>query len=164
MPKTADDTAFVATYPPKKLKQQWCDHADMLDMSLSRYIIKMVEAGRATIEIESSSNDEISRLQQQARDQRRELQRSRKRIRDLEHQLERTAVADIEQFVADNPGAGTPEIIQHVADTVPSRVVGYLDLLEGEAIHCRDDRYYPSQSVEGETAVDDVQSPDGGEE
>lgn len=117
-------------------------------MPISEFIIRMVEAGRTNISIEDASSESTRNLLQQQADLKREIQRQRDRIQDLERQLERTSQSEIVEFIDDNPGTRTPEIIQHVADTVPGRVASHLDALEGDVIEQQDDKYYPLQTDE----------------
>jgi len=142
MPETSDQTATAVCYPPESLYEQWCSDADRVDQSKSRFIIRMVEAGRKDVSIDGSSTESIREvLQEQAR-LKRKLKEKRTRVRELEQQLEHTAHSDISSFIAENPGINTPEIIQHVANTVPNRVAGYLDMLEGSVIEYRDGEGY----------------------
>jgi hypothetical protein len=60
--------------------------------------------------------------------------------------LQRSSQSEIVSFVADNPGATTPDIIQDIADSVPARVASHLDALEGDVIEQREDGYYPLES------------------
>jgi hypothetical protein len=77
----------------------------------------------------------------------REVERQRQRNRELERELRQTAYFEIADYVEENPGTSMPQIIQHVADTVPGRVASYLDLLEEEELVVRDGRYYPQNSA-----------------
>lgn len=148
MPEISPDKATVVTYPPQSLYEDWREHADSLDMSVSRYIIRMVEGGRKNIAFNDLSNHSLRNLMQEKSDLQKEVQRQRDRIHELERQLRRTSQSDIVAFVDENPGASTPEIMQLVADTVPGRVASHLDVLEGELVQERDGRYYPIESEE----------------
>lgn len=143
MPDTGDDTATVTTYAPNVVYETWKDHADDLDQSVSKFIVQMVEAGRKQIQLDDVATSSVQDLRRQRDNLQREVKRQRKRVRELERQLHRSAAAEINTFVTNNPGATTPDIIQHVADTVPVRVVSYLDLLEGDTLQHREDGYYP---------------------
>jgi hypothetical protein len=50
----------------------------------------------------------------------------------------------IKRYVDDNPGATYDEIIQHLIETVPSRVTTHLGDLEGDEIRYEDEGYYPA--------------------
>lgn len=158
MPDTGDDTATVTTYPPNAVYETWKAHADELDQSISKFIVNMVEAGRKQIQMDDVATSSVQDLRRQRDDLQREVKRERKRVRELERQLHHSATAEINTFVTNNPGATTPEIIQHVADTVPVRAVSYLDLLEGDTLQHREDGYYPLDS-----AVDEGQSDETAE-
>ena len=148
MPEISSDKTTAVTYPPEPLYEQWSDHADTLDMSISQYLIRMVEAGRRNISMDEASTESISGLLQQKADLEREIQRKEERIQDLERQLQHSSRSKILSHINDNPGACTPEIIQKMADTVPGRVASHLDALEGELIEQRTDGYYPSDQDE----------------
>ena len=148
MPELSSDKTTAVTYPPTSLYEQWSDHADALDMSISQYMIRMVEAGRRNISMNEASAESVSALLQQKADLEREIQRKEERIQDLERQLQHTSRSKIVSYINENPGARTPEITQKVADTVPGRVAGHLDALEGEVIEQRTDGYYPSDQDE----------------
>lgn len=148
MPGNSDDKQTAVAYVPDGLYESWVDHADDLGVSVSRLIIQMVEAGRKDTSMDDVSTDSIRHLRQQRNDLQQEVERQRERIEDLERQLQHTAQPPIVEFVEDNPGAATAEIIQRVADTVPARVAGHLDALEGSKIEQRDDGYHPLSADE----------------
>lgn len=143
MPDISEDTATVTTYPPEVLYRAWQAHADELDMSTSRFIIEMVEAGRKQVEMDDVATESLHELQQRNVELQEELDRQRQRVRQLERQLNRTEHSDIVEFVGQNTGATMTEIIQHVADTIPARVASHLDLLEGDVLRQTEDGYYP---------------------
>lgn len=142
MPDLGSDKTMAATYPPEALYDSWSQHADSLNMSTSQFIIRMVEAGRKQIDVEGIANESAQELRQQRSDLQGELERQRDRVSKLEQQLHYTAQADIIDFVEANPGATAPEIIQHLANTVPERVASHLDLLEGDSLERRSDGYH----------------------
>lgn len=143
MPNISPDKTIVTTYPPQTLSDAWSEHADELDMAVSQFIIRMVEAGRKQVDIQETTSESIRELRQLNADLERELERQRARNEELERQLHNTAQSEVISHVEENPGTTTPELIQRVADTVPGRVAGLLDLLDGEAIKLQDDGYYP---------------------
>lgn len=142
MPDVGPETATVTTYPPESLYEAWCMEADNRDMSCSRFIVEMVEAGRKQVEMDDAATESLRELQQRNVELQEELDRQRQRVRQLERQLNRTEHSDIVTFVEQNPGATMPEIIQHVADTIPARVASHLDLLEGDVLQQAEDGYY----------------------
>lgn len=148
MPDICSEKSTAVAYPPTSLYQQWSHHADSLEMSISRYIIRMTEAGRQNISMENASSESIRDLLQQKADLKREIQRKEERIQDLERQLQHTSRSKIVSYVENNPGARTPEITQKVADSVPGRVASHLDALEGEVFEQRADGYYPGEQDE----------------
>jgi len=143
MPELGPSKVTAVCYPPESLYNNWCAHADRLEMTTSRFIIQMVEAGRKNIDIDDVPRDSIHDLRQARIELEREVERQQEQIRDLERQLERTSRTDIVEFVEENPGVTTPEIIQQVANTVPGRVASHLDVLEGEVLTLQGGSYYP---------------------
>jgi len=150
VPDIAPDKISAVSYPPESLYETWSEHADSLDLSNSQFIIKMVEAGRRNISMDDASTASIRELLKERADLEKEIQRQRERIDDLERQLQHSTQSEIVSFVAENPGAQTPDIIQHMANSVPSRVAGHLDALEGDAIERHEDGYVPSEPAEVE--------------
>ncbi|WP_336326469.1 hypothetical protein [Halovenus sp. HT40] len=146
MPDLGPNKTTAVTYPPESLYEQWSNHADGLDMAISQYMIRMVEAGRQNISMDDASSESIRELLQQKADLKREIQRKEQRIQDLERQLQHTSRSKIVSYIEDNPGARMPEITQTVADTVPGRVASHLDALEGELIKQQADGYYLDES------------------
>ncbi len=142
MPDISAQKITATCYPPESLYLKWKDHAERLDMSASQFLIRMVETGRKQIDVQESTNDSLRELRQQLTDLQRELNRQRTRNKELERQLQHTAHAEIVSYVEENPGATTPQIIQHIADTVPGRVVGHLDVLEEDTLEVEDGAYY----------------------
>lgn len=160
MPEISSDKTVVTTYPPDALADSWATHADSLDMSVSQYLIRMVEAGRKQIDLQETTSASIRELRQLNTDLERELERQRTRNEELERQLHNTVQSEVIDHVAENPGATTPELIQRVADTVPGRVAGILDLLEGEEIELRDDGYYPLETDRVSTQSTSTELPE----
>jgi len=142
MPDLSSDTTMAATYPPDNLYDSWKEHANSLNMSTSQFIIRMVEAGRKDIDLGGIANESAQKLRQQHSDLQTELERQRDRVSQLEAQLHYTAQSDIIDYVEENPGATAPEIIQHIANTVPERVASHLDVLEADVLECRDNKYH----------------------
>ncbi|WP_226483098.1 hypothetical protein [Natrinema amylolyticum] len=162
MPDIASDKATAVTYPPQPLYDKWCQQADSLNMSISQFLIRMVEVGRKQVDLEDIAEESLRDLHNQVTDLQRELNQQRTRNQKLERQLHRTVHGEILDYVEDNPGVTTPEIMQYVADTVPSRVASYLDLLEGDELELRDGEYYLQETDSGHhlASTDGTQSTD----
>lgn len=158
MPDLGSDTTTATTYPPESLYNQWADHAEDLDIPISQFLIRMVEAGRKQIDISTVADDSLQELRQQRADLRAEVERERQRVQELERQLYRTAQSDIVDYVEDNPGATTPEIMQHIADTVPARVASHLDALEEDKLDHRDDGFYLRDTISDTQSAESQQS------
>jgi hypothetical protein len=142
MPDINPDKSVATAYPPDPLYQSWTTEAEARNMTLSRFMIKMIEVGREQIDIRDLATDSLRELRQQRSDLREQVEQKEARIQKLEQALHRTAYADIIDFVEANPGVTTPEVIQHVADSVPTRVVSHLDIVEGDVLEQREDGYY----------------------
>ncbi|SDZ92691.1 hypothetical protein SAMN04488065_1264 [Haloplanus vescus] len=164
MPDISADKQMAAAYPPEALYESWSDHADELDMPISQFIIEMVEAGRKQIDLEEYAADSIRELRDQRDDLRNEVRRQRARVEELERQLDRTARTDIVAFIEENPGATTPEIVQHAADTVPGRTIGLLDALDGRSLRERDGQYYVLDEPESSDSESDTDDSDANAE
>lgn len=138
----------VFVYPTGDQRDRWEDRADDMDMKLSEYVAAMAEAGAKKFDRSFKPDETNDELRAQRADLRDELQDARDRIERLEDQLYRSERGAITEFVEDNPGTTYDEIIRHVLDTAPSRVVDKLDTLEGDELRVDpdddgNDRYYP---------------------
>jgi len=146
MPDISSQKTTATCYPPESLYSTWQGHAEQLNLTTSQFLIKMVEAGRKQLNVDENSSESVRELRRQLTDLQRELERQRTRNEELERQLQHTVHSEITAYVEENPGATTPQIIQHIANTVPGRVAGYLDVLEGDTIEVTDGEYYPQES------------------
>ena len=144
----SDDTQPAMTYPTEAQYGQWKNHAEELDMSVSEFMQSMIEAGRKKFTVDVTPDETARELRQQRNDLKEELAHTRRRVRDLEEQLHRGERVAIQEYIEENPGATYDEIVQHVMDTVPSRVVHHLDDLVGETVTESDETYYPVERDE----------------
>jgi molecular chaperone DnaK (HSP70) len=112
-------------------------------MSMSEFIEAMVEAGMKKFSASVEPDETNQELREQRHELKTELDRTRNRIRELEDMVYHGERRTINRYVEDNPGATYDEIIQHVVDTVPSRVSTHLDDLEGGSLRYEEDGYYP---------------------
>jgi len=137
------------TYPTEEQYERWKEAADEQDMSVSRWIAGMVEAGRKKFEVEVEPDRPAAKVRRQRDDMRQQLAEARDRIEQLETSLHDTERDVIEQFVAENPGATWDEITQHVAETAGSRVTNHLEAMTGESIRRgAADGFYPREDHE----------------
>lgn len=158
MPDISSEKATAVCYPPDELYKEWQQHATSLDISVSQYLIRMVEAGRKQVDFEDVAQQSVQELHSQYTDLQQELARQRQRNEKLEQQLHHTVQGEIIEFVKQNPGATTAEIIQNVADTVPGRVASHLDILEGDTLEARNNGYYcqpDSNAIAGSNQTED---------
>lgn len=86
MPDVSDDKAVATAYPPEELYEDWKEEADELDMNISQFVIRMVEAGRKTLVMDLDSEEErlVRDLQEENERLKSELAERRIRIRELE--------------------------------------------------------------------------------
>lgn len=138
-------------YPTDEQYERWKDQADDLDMSTSEFIGYMVEAGLKKFDASVDPDLENEELREQRNDLQRQLERSRRRIEELEELLHHTERDAIIEYVEDNPGALWDEIVTHLADTVPQRANRHLDKLEGDRLERgAADGYYIKETNDGE--------------
>jgi len=139
----------AVTYPTNQQYEQWSDRADELGYSsVSQYIQDMTEAGHKKFDARVEPDETNRELRQQRNDLKDELDRTRKRVEELEEQLHRDERATVREYVENNPGAEFGAIVQHVVDTAPERVNQHLDDLEGDALRVEDHHYYPDDEGE----------------
>ena len=155
---TGENTQPAMAYPTKNQYSRWKDRAADLDMSISEFVQAMVEAGmkvdrgfKLSLERDETRRD----LRLRRNELREELDTSRERIGELEERLYHGEQSVIREFVNNNPGVDYGEIVQHVIDTVPERVIQQLEDLEGEVLFVGDDdRFYPKKRTQdGESGV-----------
>lgn len=145
MSNTSENTQPAMAYPTTDQYQQWKDNAEEMDMSVSKFMQAMVEAGRKKFTVDVIPDETNHELRQQRNDLKEELAHARGRIEEVEEQLYRGERKVIRRFVEENPGATYGEIGQKIADTVPDRVPQYLEELEGEELRREGEQYYPSE-------------------
>lgn len=155
-----ENTQPAMAYPTKKQYARWKGRAAELDMSISEFIQAMVEAGIKVdrgFELSLEHDETRQDLRVRRNEIKEELEASRERISELEERLYHGEQSVIREFVKNNPGANYGEIVQHVIDTVPERVIQHLEDLEGEGIFVGDDdRFYPMRrTYDGESRIID---------
>jgi vacuolar-type H+-ATPase subunit I/STV1 len=133
-------------YPTKEQYALWKERAEGMEMSVSKYMQAMVEAGWKKFDANIEPDETAHELRQQRNDLKRELERTRERVAMLEDQVHQGERAAIERYVRDNPGATYRDIVEYLGRTVAERATGYLDDLEGEQLRVEDGEYYPSRA------------------
>ncbi len=103
-------------------------------MSTSDWIKSMVRAGQKKFNRDVEPTESRDDLRRRRKDLRRELQRARDRIEELEEQVHRSERDAVIDYIDENPGAEYEDIVQHVVNTVNSRVTLILDDVEGDKI------------------------------
>lgn len=124
----------VATYIPDEEYEDWEEQAEEMGMSTSGWIKSMVRAGQKNFNRDVEPTASRDELRQRRNDLRRELQRARDRIEQLEGQVHRSEREAIIEYIDENPGAEYRDIVQHVINTANSRVTRILDDVEGDEI------------------------------
>lgn len=128
----------IAAYVPEEEAEEWEEKASEMGMSLSEWVIAMTRAGQKPFGREVMPDQSRDDLRQKQNDLRRELQRARDRIEELEeivHTSEREAILD---YVEENPGAEYQNIVQYVVNSANSRVTKILDQMEGAELKIDD--------------------------
>ncbi|QCC51405.1 hypothetical protein DV733_09195 [Halapricum salinum] len=138
----------ATAYPTSEQYQRWCEEAANRDMSVSEFIQAMVETGLKAVSIEVTPDESRRELRHQRNDLKKELDRARDRIEELEDQLHDHESRAIEQYVASNPGASFEEILQFVVDSAPRRVNTHLHTMEGDTVRIADGQYYPVEQAD----------------
>ncbi len=139
-------TNHVATYPPDEQLETWKAEADEMDMSLSEYVQSMAEAGRKDFAISVAPDETVAELRDQRADLRDELERTRNRVNRLEQMLHSGERGAIIEYVRENPGATTTEIMNHLNETAGKRRMDVLEALETEELRREDGAYYEARS------------------
>lgn len=124
----------VATYIPDEEYEDWEEQAEEMGMSTSGWIKSMVRAGQKKFNRDVEPTASRDELRQRRNDLRRELQRARDRIEQLEGQVHRSEREAIIEYIDENPGGEYRDIVQHVINTANSRVTRILDDVEGDEI------------------------------
>lgn len=141
----------AATHIPEKEYEEWCEEANAMDASISKYIAMMVRAGQKKFDKTAIEPDEDRAvLRQQRNDLRDALRDSRERINKLERQLSVTERSGIIEHVEDNPGVERDDIIQHVLNSTNGRVTRLLTQMEGAELRIdAEGRYYAGDNTGG---------------
>lgn len=117
-----------------------------MDMSLSEYVQSMAEAGRKDFAISVAPDETVAELRDQRADLRDELERTRNRVNRLEQMLHSGERGAIIEYVRENPGATTTEIMNHLNETAGKRRMDVLEALETEELRREDGAYYEARS------------------
>ncbi|MFA1612459.1 hypothetical protein [Halobellus rubicundus] len=135
-------------YPPQEQYDNWQDHAENLDMSVSQFITGMVEAGRKKFDAQITPDESVSELRDQRNDLKDELARTRERVEKLESQLHAGERGSMINHIRANPGCTFAEVQQEVAEKSGERLMRYVEALSGEKIERRDGKLYPVEGGE----------------
>lgn len=150
MPDISSNRQTATAYPRTETYERWTDHADQLEMSISRYILAMVELGRKEIDLSVKQDDEAAELRTQRNNLKRELDDARQRIEYLEQRLyrgERGAILDV---LEDEEVAPFAVLVQRIIDDAPARVARALDEMDGDEVVISDGEYRLSEGATGE--------------
>ena len=136
------NSRHAATYLSEEQYERWQARAEEMGMSMSEFIESMGEAGMKKFSATVEPDETNQELREQRRQLKDELDHARSRIQELEDMVYQGERRTIERYVESNPGATYDEIIQHIIDTVPSRVTTQLGDLEGDMLRYEDEGYY----------------------
>jgi hypothetical protein len=139
-------TQYAVCYPSNERYAQWKKRAEGMQMSVSKYMQAMIEAGWKNFDADVEPDATAFELRQQRNDLKQELDRARERVDKLENQVHQGERAAITQFVRDNPGATYQDIVEYLGRTVAERATGHLDDMEGDQLHVEDGEYYPAEA------------------
>jgi hypothetical protein len=146
MPEISDNREVATAYPLSETYTEWLQHADELDMSVSRYILSMVEAGRKRIDISVAREGGEIELRTQRNDLKRELDDARHRIEYLEKRLYQGERGAILEILEEEGTASFEVIVQRIIDDAPARVARTIDEMDGEEIVVEDGEYRLSEA------------------
>lgn len=137
------DGPIARCYPTEEQYERWKENAEHGGMSVSEFIISMVEAGHkrftVNVELDETNNDlrkERDRFEQEIEDVRDE-------IWSLEQSIHHSEAMAIEACIRENPGCTWSEVVDFVADGIKDRVTDQLEIFEGSKLQRVDGRYYP---------------------
>ncbi|MFC6938922.1 hypothetical protein ACFQE8_02975 [Salinirubellus sp. GCM10025818] len=139
-----DETQPAMCYPSEVQYGEWKRRAESMDMSVSEFMMSMVEAGWKKFEATPTPDETRLELREQRNDLKAELERARDRVGMLEDRVHEGERSEIEAYVATNPGATYQEIVEHLGKTIPERASRHLDELEGHQLRSNPEgEYYP---------------------
>ncbi|WP_458207321.1 hypothetical protein [Haladaptatus sp. NG-SE-30] len=132
----------AVTSSTDKQYERWKTQAEERNMSVSEWMECMIEAGQKKFDVTVELDETNQELRQQRNELQEELDRARDRISQLEDRLVNGERGTIKEYVSENPGATYDEIIQHVGDTLPTRITNHLNDLIGEELYTESGGYY----------------------
>lgn len=124
----------VQSYVLPEQKERWLKEADEMGMSLSEFVVAMVEAGLKKFSREVEPDETRDELRQDRNELHEELREARERISQLEKERMASERGDIIEFVEENPGCEYKDIADHLAQTASSRATRVLENIEGEEV------------------------------
>lgn len=124
----------VATYPTEDQFREWQADASDMGMSMSNFVEMMVEGGRKKIQPEFEVDTSNAELREQRADLRRELERTRDRVEELENRLHKGERSAVLQYIEESENPTFGNIQQQLQNTTRERLVPILEQLEGEEI------------------------------
>lgn len=140
----------VTVYVSEDTRDRWQDEADTVDMSLSEFVAAMTEAGQKKFDTEVEPDETKEKLREDRNYYQRELEKERRQKEQLEEQLHGGERQAITNFIESNPGVSYQDVVEHVADTAPSRVSNHLEEMNGQSIWNGSDGFYRLNDDEAE--------------
>lgn len=139
------ENSGVTAYPSEEKVERWEEWADSMDLSLSAFIVKMVDTGMREGSLDVQPDETWYELREERNTLKDELNEARDHIRHLEARqgIERHQVED---YISENPGVTYDELVEHMQNTIPGRLSTHLDL--SRKIRYEDGEYYPADESE----------------
>jgi len=143
MPGHGDNTQPTMVYPTQDQHARWKHEAEKMDMSLSEFVQAMTEAGIKKFDVTVEPDESLSEVRRQRTDLKKELDRTRERVTELERQLQLGERSTIQEYVKDNPSTTLDEIIQHVIGTASQRAAQQVEsMVTTGDLEYEDGEYY----------------------
>lgn len=139
------------TYPTKEQYEGWKQEASDRDMTVSKFMQAMIEAGRKKVEAVEIEPDETRKELREDRNQKaQELEQARERIKSLEQKTNTDEQQAILDHLADEGASEYAELVNAVIEGAGERVDRHLDRLVGDEITVEDGLYQLADPEEAE--------------
>lgn len=139
----ATDNLTAKCYPTEEQYGRWKENAEEAGMSVSEFIISMVEAGHKTFTVNVEPDETNQELRQERDLLREQLEDALDEISSLEKSIHRSEAVAIEAYIRENPGSTWGTIVEAVTEGVKDRVTDQLVILEGRTFRRFDGAFYP---------------------
>lgn len=124
----------VATYVPEKQYEDWKEKSEEMDMSMSEWVMGMVEAGQKKFDRDIQPDESKRELRKRNTDLWKDFQAATEERDRFRKQLLQTEQPEILEFIGKNQGCRYKEIAKHLAQNRGSRLTQMLDVMDGDEI------------------------------